>query len=258
MISIVVGLPLAQVMRHKPEDYGEYVDGVPPEKDAPLPPTPVATLNRPERDFTLKEAMRTPAFWLISFGHGSALLVVGAVSVHVISHLNEDLGYSVGAASLVVTLMTVFQVLGMVAGGALGDRIEKRKIAATCMFMHMVGLLLVAYATNIGMVVAFAALHGFAWGARGPLDAGDTGRLLRAQRLRRHHGRLDDDLRVGPDCRPAARGHHGGRDRRLRDGLHGAGRAGGLGSGFFIFARRPVPPGTLTYTAERVGANLTP
>ena len=32
----------------------------------------------------------------------------------------------------------------------------------------------------------------------------------------------------------------------------------GMGSGFFIFARRPVPPGSVAYTAEPVGANLSP
>ena len=53
VISIVVGLPLAQVMRHKPEDYGEYVDGEPPQQGAPAASVPTATLNRPERDFTL-------------------------------------------------------------------------------------------------------------------------------------------------------------------------------------------------------------
>ena len=28
----------------------------------------------------------------------------------------------------------------------------------------------------------------------------------------------------------------------------------GMGSAFFIFARRPVPPGTVTYSHERVAA----
>jgi hypothetical protein len=32
----------------------------------------------------------------------------------------------------------------------------------------------------------------------------------------------------------------------------------GMGSGFFIFARRPAPPGSVAYTRERASANLTP
>ncbi len=135
ILMMVIGIPLAQVMRRRPEDYGEVVDGIrKPEPPVRVPAQesvvdmPAAALdttgnsdttttnNRPSRDFTLREAMHTPAFWLISLGHGSALFVVGAVSVHVISHLKEDLGYSVGSAALVVTLMTVFQIIGMLIG----------------------------------------------------------------------------------------------------------------------------------------------
>src|SRR5688572_16744296 len=258
VISIVVGLPLAQVMRHKPEDYGEYVDGMPPEKDVQASSAPSATLNRPERDFTLKEAMRTPAFWLISFGHGSALLVVGAVSVHVISHLKDDLDYSVGAASLVITLMTIFQVVGMVAGGALGDKIEKRTIAAACMFMHMLGLLLVAYATNVGMVIAFAALHGFAWGARGPLMQAIRADYFGRSSFGAIMGASTTIFMWGQIAGPLLAGLIADATGDYVTGFTVLAVLAGMGSGFFIFARRPVPPGSVAYTRERASANLTP
>ena len=49
-----------------------------------------------ERDdgFTVREALRTRQFWFISLGHGSALLVVSAVMVHLFTHLTESLGYT--------------------------------------------------------------------------------------------------------------------------------------------------------------------
>jgi sugar phosphate permease len=170
VIGLIVGLPLVQVMRKRPEDYGEYVDGIVPGSaaDADDPEKPSSSLGPPV-DFTAKEAMRTSSFWLISLGHTSALLIVSAVTVHAVPHLTENLGYSLAAASLVVTLLTVAQVAGMIAGGYLGDRMDKRKIAIACMAMHSVALLLLAYAANLPMVIAFAILHGFAWGARGPL-----------------------------------------------------------------------------------------
>ncbi len=37
------------------------------------------------------------------------------------------------------------------------------------MVAHCGGLLMVTYATNVWMVVAFAFLHGLAWGTRAPL-----------------------------------------------------------------------------------------
>ena len=53
-------------------------------------------------------------------------------------------------------------------GGYLGDRFDKRVICTACMVAHGVGLLLVAYATALPMVIAFTVLHGLAWGVRGP------------------------------------------------------------------------------------------
>jgi sugar phosphate permease len=132
VLVLAIGLPLSQIIRHRPEDYGLTVDG--------FTEAPSSNGDRPAQrdeiepiDFKPNEAVRTPAFWLISLGHGSALLVVSAVMVHLVAHLNENLGYSLGTAALVVTLMTAMQIMGQPSGGVLGDRFSKRLIAAVCM-----------------------------------------------------------------------------------------------------------------------------
>ena len=78
--------------------------------------------------------MRTRAFWFISFGHGLALLVVSAVTVHLVLHLVDDLGYTVGQAAVGAAFMTTIMIFGRIAGGILGDRFDKRYITATAMF----------------------------------------------------------------------------------------------------------------------------
>jgi MFS family permease len=237
LIMIVAGVPLASVMRRRPEDYGEVPDGI------RTPEPSVRRFEPPlERDFTAREAIRTPAFWLISLGHGSALLVVGAVSVHLISHLKEDLGYSVGQASLVVTLMTSMQVAGMLIGAAIGDRFDKRLICAVCMLMHMAGMLLVTFGISVLMIVAFAVLHGLAWGIRGPLM-----QAIRAD----YFGRTSFGVIMGISTTIIMVGQIGGPmfagimadisgDYAL--GFSVLAVISGLGSGFFIFARRPALP----------------
>jgi MFS family permease len=167
IIVLLIGLPLVQVVRHRPEDYGEVPDGIRVE-DAPDAGTARARVQT-DRDFTAWEAMRTPAFWLLSLGHASALLTVSAVMVHLVPHLTEGLSFSLAEAGAVVALMTAFQMVGQLCGGYLGDRIDKRFICVGCMMGHGFGLLLVAFASSIAMVVAFALLHGLAWGMRGPL-----------------------------------------------------------------------------------------
>src|ERR687887_2435689 len=102
VIAIVVGLPLAMVIKRRPEDYGTTVDGLPPKTPETTQEIKALTL---ERDFTAREAVRTGAFWLLSLGHGFALFVVHAVSVHSITHMHQGLGYSVAQAAFVYTLL---------------------------------------------------------------------------------------------------------------------------------------------------------
>jgi sugar phosphate permease len=165
LLIIAVGVPLAQVMRRRPEPYGLTVDGDPPERG--LGATASPAMRQP--DFTPRQALATRAFWYISLGHAAALLVVSAVMVHMIIHVTERLGYSLPRAGSVVALMTVMQAIGQLTGGWLGDRFSKRRIAAGCMLAHAAALLILAVASAFWMVVAFALIHGTAWGMRGPL-----------------------------------------------------------------------------------------
>ena len=168
VIFILVNWPLAGIMRSRPEDHGETVDGLPP-----TPPKAGEPQQAPahEQGYTAMQAVKSKAFWLISGGHCFALFAVIAVNVHAISHIKESLGYAVTEAALFYTLVLAFQVVGILLGWAIGDRYDKRYIAASCMWAHMVGLLLLAYATGPVMLVAFAVLHGCAWGLRGPFMA---------------------------------------------------------------------------------------
>ncbi len=165
LVSIAIGAPLVHVMRHRPEEMGTFPDGIDPTEatDRALP-SPAGGI-----DFTVGEALRTPAFWLISAGHGTALVLVAALLVHFVPYATEELGYSLQGASQVVLLLTLLQAVGMMLGGAVGDRFPKRIIAAICMGGHALALAILALASALWMVLAFALIHGFAWGVRGPL-----------------------------------------------------------------------------------------
>ncbi|OGA09043.1 MAG: hypothetical protein A2W68_00795 [Betaproteobacteria bacterium RIFCSPLOWO2_02_64_14] len=163
VIAILAGWPLARVIRSRPEDHGETVDGVPPApRNSGHPEAPS------RRGFTAREALRTGAFWLISLGHGFSLFVVSAVNVHAITHMKEGLGYSLAAASLVFALVTVGQFFGVMLGWVIGERFDKRLVAAACMLMHAAGLLMLTYATGPVILAISALVHGTAWGLRGP------------------------------------------------------------------------------------------
>ncbi len=169
LIVLALGIPAAQLIRHRPEDYGQVVDGdPPPEPTSPSSPGAVAEITRDE-GFTVGEALRTRQFWFISLGHGSALLVVSAVMVHLFTHLTESLNYSLTQAGAITVVIPISQVVGTIAGGVLGDRVNKRGLGAGAMLTAGCALLVLVVADSIWMIFVFALAHGFAWGVRGPV-----------------------------------------------------------------------------------------
>ncbi|HUQ77089.1 MAG TPA: MFS transporter [Burkholderiales bacterium] len=239
VIAIVVGFPLAMVMKRRPEDHGLTVDGLPP-KTAQT--TQELRALDTERDFTAREAVRTPAFWLLSLGHGFALFVVHAVSVHAITHMNQGLGYSVAQASLVYTLLTVSQICGVAVGWFIGDRYEKRYIAAACMLMHAVGLLLLTYAAALWMVLAFAVLHGAAWGLRGPFMQAIRADYFGRSAIGMILGLSFMIIVIGQIGGPMIAGIFADLTGNYRSGFTIIAVLAGLGSLFFILARKPQRP----------------
>jgi len=168
-LVLAAGVPLAVLMRRDPDDYGQLPDG----GYVGFPDRRAGGVELPARDqradHTLAEALRTRAFWLLGLGHGAALVVMSGVSVHLVAHLHVGDGYPLQQAAFAVALVTITSALGQLAGGPLGDRFDKRRIAIAAMFAHAFALLILAWGPGWGAVVVFALVHGVAWGVRGPL-----------------------------------------------------------------------------------------
>ena len=239
IIVLALGLPLSLVIRNKPAEYGEVVDGIvekpPEEKHSDAKPSDT-------RDFTAREALRTSAFWLISLGHGFSLFVVTAVNVHAITHMKEGLHHSVEAAAFVITLQTIFQLFGIATGWWVGDRYSKRLLSAACMFGHMAGLLCLTYATGWGMLVAFAAFHGYSWGLRGPFMQAIRADYFGTSAIGMILGLSFLIIVVGQIGGPLIAGLLADATGDYRAGFTTLAVLAGIGSVFFLMARRPERP----------------
>jgi sugar phosphate permease len=243
VVILLVGVPLAQLVRHRPEPYGYRPDG------DTRPPGPAAggagaaaATHAADGDFTAREAIRTPAFWYIALGHGAALLVVSAVLVHMVVHVTERLGYSLGQAATVVALMTLMQLIGQVGGGWAGDRVSKRAIASGCMLGHAVALLVLAWATAFWMVAAFAVLHGLAWGSRGPLMSALRADYFGSTAFGTITGISSMIVMLGMMGGPLIAGILADRTGSYELGFGILAALAALGSIFFVLARRPRRP----------------
>lgn len=245
LVVLAVGLPAAQVIRHRPEPYGYAPDGDP----APLGPgRPAAGAAHGGRsntalvDFTAREALGTSAFWYIALGHGSALLVVSALMVHLVAHVTERLGYSLQQAAAVVALMTVAQVVGQVGGGWAGDRWSKRAIVVGCMAAHATALVVLASASARGLVVGAAVLHGLAWGIRGPLMSAIRADYFGGTAFGAITGFASMIVMLGMTAGPLIAGVLADRTGSYEVGFRILAALAAIGSVFFVLARPPAPP----------------
>ena len=175
VLLIVCGWPLANMVRSRPEDMGQRIDGLPPDTETGSTrvnsATPPTNAGPAQVEYTAREALRTGSFWLLSLGHACSLFVVSAINVHAIVHIKEGLGYSLALASLYITIATAGQFVGVVCGWVIPEKVEKRKVTALTMLLHASGMLMLTYATGPIILVLSALVHGIGWGLRGPFIA---------------------------------------------------------------------------------------
>ena len=241
---LLIGLPLTQVLRRSPAELGLRPDGDPAWVDGEELPEPLSD------SFTLREALRAPSFWWVSFGHGSALFVVSAVNVHLLPHLTESLGYSLTGAAGVFSLVTACFMIGTMVGGFVGDYASKRWLAFGCMIGHMVGLLLISHATGGTMVIAGAIIHGLAWGARGPQMAAIRADYFGVESFGKIIGVSNLVIIIGTIVGPLVAGYVYDTTGNYRIGFDILSVMSGAGSIFFVLATRPKPPPRLAAVVD--------
>ncbi len=241
LLVLGIGLPLAMLMRHRPEQYGYGVDGDPPRQGLGAG-GPMEDFDPDEVNFTWQEAMRTRAFWLISVGHALSLLVIGAVMVHFVSYVNDSLGFSLGQAANLLLVITVFTVIGMLLGGYLGDRMPMRHILAVAMIGHMVSLLILTLWATLEGAITFSIIHGLSFGARGPLTMAIRAEYFGRASFGTVMGFSSLIILAGMVFGPIVAGQSYDITGSYQIGFIGLALVGGLGSLAFVWSTRPDPP----------------
>ena len=250
VVILAVGLPLAQLIRYRPSDHGLFMDGDDPSQ--PSSHTVATRHSDPEgtRDFTLGEALHTRAFWFVSLGHGSALFVVAALNVHLISHLKEGLGYSLGFASTIALVLPLMFLVGTLLGGPFGDRFSKRWLAVGCMFAHATAIAMFAHVTSVQLVLVAAVIHGLAWGLRGPQMAAIRADYFGRTAFGTIMGISNAIIIIGTIAGPVIAGYVYDRTGSYRVGFDILAVLAAAGSLFFILAPRPARPLATTEASE--------
>ena len=152
--------PVSMLVRQSPESVGLLPDGDLPEE--PGVGTDVAAAVE-EVSWTLREAMRTPTFWLLALATGSLFLLQSGTNIHQGAYfLDQGLGVGVSAATLSVN--AVFTGAGSLFWGWLVDRVPVRFTYAGVALIMAVALVLFPVADTTIEALAVAAIFGAAVG----------------------------------------------------------------------------------------------
>ena len=175
IVMIGVAIPIRLAIRNQPEDYGLLPDGAKPDPEsAPLANEASNALPIAEEDFTASEALRTPAFWLIAFGHGYTSMVILAIMAH-LGLVMVDKGYELQDAAFVVSVYTAVAMGFQLVGGYVGGKIPIRLALAFFTSMQALGVVVLVFADAKSTFYLFAVLFGAGFGGRNPLTVAIRG-----------------------------------------------------------------------------------
>ncbi len=165
LITLAAGPPLAYIAGKRAPEYSDLMEQVAKPEESKEP------RRLTQHDFTAKQALRTRAFWSISFTHTLTNLSVGAISSHIFFVLTDDnaVNLSDASAATIIPIMALSAFGFQMLGGFAGDRISKRSILPILILMQGASLIVLAEAGGYFGALVFALIWGFGFGGRTPM-----------------------------------------------------------------------------------------
>lgn len=182
-----VGIPLTWffVRPRRPEYYGMLPDGaavkMKTDTEALIKAGQMYTAKTMgETEFTVRQAMRTVAFW-VSVSAGALRSWAGPLfTLHLIPYLS-DMGIDPIAAAATLGFMILASTPGRLIGGIISDRVSiyrLKYIFIATSILEVTGLLALMFARSLWMVYAYSILRGMGLGIRTGADTQISGRYF--------------------------------------------------------------------------------
>ncbi len=145
VVFLLAGLPLALLVRRSPESMGLRPDGDPPSASIAMTRSGHTKGEEKETSFTLREAIRTSQFWLLTVGTALRIVILSAVTVHYVPIMVWK-GLGEQRAAFLLGVQAFMSLPTHLLFGWMADRVNKPKLMAVCMVVAMVGLLFLIHA----------------------------------------------------------------------------------------------------------------
>lgn len=173
VVMFIVGVPLVWffVRQRRPEYYGMLPDGASPSgsEDEDITAKGMSYAEEVgEFDFTLRQAIKTRAFWLLVITQSCHFLAAPAISLHGVNFLTDPIvGFDLLQASRIVALMVGISIPARLVGGLLIDRVNKehmRFVMAGAYLLEALGFALFLLHQTNAMIYAWFVVYGFGMG----------------------------------------------------------------------------------------------
>ncbi|MFC1952152.1 MFS transporter [Chloroflexota bacterium] len=179
VVMWLVGLPLAWffVKQHRPEYYGLLPDGATVEEEA----TEVSRMidrgveyatEVEEVEFTLRQAIRTPAYWLLIASRAAQSMVTIAIIIHCIPFLT-DMGIDPLVAAVIISMTSIARIPARFISGLIADRIKKdhlRFLLAGTYLLQAAGITAFLLNQTMPMIYVFFILYNLGMGMSLPIN----------------------------------------------------------------------------------------
>ncbi len=237
---VALAIPIASLVRNRPEEYGQRPDGDPPH-DPTTEASVAETAVEDDASFTVGEAIRTPAFWAIAAAHGFSAASAVAIAVHIVPAMT-DIGMSLAGAGTVVLTYGAAGGIFQLLGGFLGDRVPKPPVIAAFVVVQGMGMLVAATIHTVPGAYLFAVLFGIGLGGRAPLLTAIRGDYFGRRNFATILGVSQVPMNLIMMGAPIAAGYFFDTLGSYTVPFLGLAALNFLGSACMIFARKPALP----------------
>lgn len=140
VIILIVAVPAAIPFYRAPEDFGLQPDGVSAPKPRASESGPHIPAGLVDADFTVRQALRTPAYWILMGAISMRILVTVALNTHLVPILVWK-GFSEANSAYLVSLFSFASILTMLGVGWIGDRWKKSILCSLCILPTVAAML---------------------------------------------------------------------------------------------------------------------
>lgn len=160
LMYLILLVPIVWLfLRNYPEDYGLQPDGQERTKDI----ASEDTSSLKEENWTLAEALQTPAFWVVGLGISSMALATTGLFFHMVS-IFEDNGLTATVTASVFVPIAATTAIMTLCSGILIDFLPARLLLTIALMAQTLSLVMAPFLYNVILAFSYGIVLGITFG----------------------------------------------------------------------------------------------